>query len=313
MNIENFYRGGAPLKYKNLKYTYNVIGFSLIIFLTLRESLSLVLVHTPLEKGTVPFTLISMAVYLLACFVPVVVMENMLGLHPLLFKKTKPADAAATAAFGYLVILGAGIINSIVLMLLANAGLQFEPNSMTLPQGFLNVLLYFVYICVLPPLVEEIFVRGLVLNALKGWGLPFAVFVSSVIFALMHSSLHNFLIYFACGIVLAKVYIAFDSIWPCVLLHFVNNTVSFVQLGFQQKANAQSALFFSIYIYIMAMLLGYAGLKYIQKHNINLAFSFTRIKDFKYKIKSLCQSYAGICAFALLLFMAAYNSYLSVI
>ena len=96
-------------------------------------------------------------------------------------------------------------------------------------------------------------------------------------------------------------------------MHFINNTVSFIQLGFQQRANAQSAIFFSIYIYIMAMLLGYAGYKYIRKHNINLAFSFTRMRDFGYKLKSLTQSYAGICAFALLLFMAAYNSYLAMI
>ena len=301
------------MKYKNLKYIYNVIGFSLIIFLTLRESLSLVLVHTPLEKGTAIFTLISIVVYLLACFIPVVVMENMLGLHPLLFKPAKPVDAAATTAFGYLIILAAGILNSILLMLLANAGLEFTPQNITLPQGFFNVLLYFIYLCVLPPVLEEIFVRGLVLNALKGWGVPFAIFVSSVIFALMHSTLHNFVLYFVCGVVLAKIYIAFDSILPCMMLHFVNNTVSFIQLSFQQSANAQSAVFFSIYIYIMAMLLGYAGFKYIQKHNINLAFSFTRMRDLKHKIKSLGQSYAGICAFALLLFMAAYNSYNSIV
>ena len=40
------------MKYKNLKYTYNVVGFALIIFLTLRESLSLVLMHTPLQKNS---------------------------------------------------------------------------------------------------------------------------------------------------------------------------------------------------------------------------------------------------------------------
>lgn len=299
------------MKYKNLKYTYNVIGFAIIIFLTLRESLSMLIMHTTLEKGTPIFILLSMAVYILACFIPVALMENMLGIHPLLFRKVKVADAAATAAFGYLIILAAGILNSIVLMLLKNVGLDFAVQNITLPDTFFSKLLYFVYICILPPLLEEIFVRGIILNTLKNWGLPFAVFVSSVIFALLHSSLHSFLIYFVCGVVLAKVYIAFDSIWPCVLLHFVNNTVSFVQLSFQQSANAASAVFFSVYIYLMAMILGYVGLKHIQKSKINLAFSFTRMRDIKLKVTSMFQSYVGLCAFALLLFMAAYNSYLA--
>jgi len=301
------------VKYKNIKYTYNVIGFAIIIFLTLRESLSLVLMHTPLQKGTPLFTLLSMVVYIIACFVPVVLMENMLGLHPLLFKRANAADSAATAAFGYLIILGAGIANSIVLMLVQRLGIAFKPQNIIIPQGFLNVMLYFVYICILPPLLEEIFIRGLVLNALKSWGAPFAVFVSSVIFALMHSSLHNFLIYFACGVVLAKIYIAFDSIWPCVLLHFVNNTVSFALTAFQQSENAASAVFFSVYIYLMAMILGYAGFKHIQKSKVNLAFSFTRMRDIKLKATGLFQSYVGLCAFGLLLFMAAYNSYLALV
>ncbi|MBR2028050.1 MAG: CPBP family intramembrane metalloprotease [Oscillospiraceae bacterium] len=297
------------MKYKNLKYTYNVVGFALIVFLALRESLSVVLLRTPLDIETPLFVILSIVIYILACFVPVVMLENMLGIHPLLFKKVKAADAAATAGFGYLIILAAGIANSIILMLLEKAGLQFAPNNPTIPEEFSAALMYFLYICVLPPLLEEIFVRGLVLNVFRGWGVPFAVFVSSVIFALMHSSLHSFVLYFVCGVVLAKIYIAFDSIWPCVLLHFVNNTVSFVQLSFGQSANAQSAVFFSIYIYLMAMLLGYAGFKHIQKRKINLAFSFTRMRDIKYKISSLANSYAALCALALLLFMAAYNSF----
>lgn len=297
----------------NLKYTYNVIGFAILIFLTLRESLSVVLLRTPLQKGTVMFTLLGIIIYILACFIPVVVMENMLGLHPLLFRKTKPADAAATTAYGYLIILVAGVANSIVLMLVERTGIEFADQSRTIPDGIVSALLYFIYICVLPAVLEEIFVRGMVLNALKSWGVPFAVFVSSVVFALMHSSMHNFVLYFVCGVVLAKIYIAFDSLWPGIMLHFVNNAVSFIQLSFQQRANAQSALFFSVYIYIMAILLGVAGFKYIQKHKINLAFSFTRIRDLKLKIKSLCKSYAALCAFALLLFMAFYNSFHSVV
>ena len=297
------------MKYNNLKYTYNVVGFALIIFLALRESLSVILLRTPLDKGSVLFVVISIVIYILACFVPVVVLENMLGIHPLIFKKVNPLDAAATAGFGYLIILGAGIANSIILILLQNAGLQFAPNNPTIPEEFSAALLYFLYICVLPPFLEEIFVRGLVLNVFKGWGTPFAVFVSSVVFALMHSTLHSFVLYLVCGVVLAKIYIAFDSIWPCILLHFINNTVSFVQLSFGQSANAQSAVFFSIYIYIMAILLGWAGFKHIQKRKIKLAFTFTRMRDIKHKVRSLSNSYTALCALALLLFMAAFNSF----
>ena len=306
-------KGGEAVKHSRLKYTYNVIGFALIIFLTLRESLSVILLHTPLQKGTPLFIFLSIIVYILACFIPVVAMENMLGIHPLLFKKVKPMDAAATSAFGYFILFVAGILNSGILALFKKLGLEFSPAVRTIPDGTLAAILYFVYICMLPPLLEEIFIRGLVLNSLKSWGVPFAVGISSVIFALMHSSLHNFLLYFICGVVLAKIYLAFDSLWPGILLHFVNNTLSFVMLGFQQRANAVSAVSLMIYIYVMTIILGYAGLKYIQKNKINLAFSFVRTREIGTKVKTLFKSYAGLGALCLLLFLAAYQSFRALI
>ena len=297
------------MKHNNLKYTYNVIGFALIIFLTLRESLSMLLMHTPLQKGTVPYLIVGIIIYILACFIPVVVMENMLGVHPLLFKKVKVTGAAASGAYGYLIILIAGIANSLLFALLKKVGISFNQQVIEIPQNFIGAVLFFIYLCILPPILEEIFVRGLVFNALKVWGIPFAVGISSLVFALMHSSLHGFLIYFVCGVVLAKIYVAFDSIWPCVLLHFINNFLTFVQYAFQQSVNAQSAVFFSVYIYLMAMVLGYAGLKYLQRHKINLAFTFTRVRDIKIKTATFFQSYVAVCAIALLIFIAAYNSF----
>lgn len=301
------------MRYKNLKYTYNVTGLAIIIFLTIRETCSLVLLRTGLEKSSPLFIGISMAVFLLACFVPVVVMENMLGMHPVLFKKTNPMQSAATAAFGYMVILAAGILNNIVLGMLKGVGLQFAPDSPQIPDGAVSMILYFIYICVLPPVLEEIFVRGLIFNALRGWGVPFAVGISSAIFALMHSSLHNFLLYFVCGVVLAKIYLAFDSLLPCMLLHFVNNSLSFVQIAFQQRANAVSAISLTAYIVIMAIVFGWAGLKYMRKTGVNMAFSFVRVKDAGAKFGTIFKSYVGLTAILLLLFLAAYQSFQSLL
>lgn len=297
------------MKSKKLINTYNIIGFAIIIFLTLRESLSLVLMHTPLQKGSVPFLLLSMLVFALACFVPVTVMENMLGVHPLLFKKVKPNDAAAAAAAGYLIILAAGVVNSILMMPLKSAGISFAPVQLNIPQGVFNGILYFIYLCVMPAVLEEIFVRGLVLNALKPWGVSFAVGLSSLIFALMHSALHNVFLYFVCGIVLAKIYLAFDSLLPCMLLHFVNNTLAFLLSAFQQRANAVSAVSFSVYVYILAIVLGIAGARYLKRRGISFAFGYKRSQDTKLKFTCMFKGGVGLTALCLLVFIAAYNSY----
>ena len=297
------------MRYKNLRYSYNVTGFAVLMFLAIKELMAFLLRVFPVESGTAAYMLINIATFVVSCILPVITMENMLGLHPKLFRKADGAKAVSCGVYSYLLILAAGFVNSLFLAALRLAGLDFAPRTISIPDGAVNIVLYFIYICVLPPLLEEIFVRGYILNALKPAGTTFAVLVSSAIFSLMHSSLENFILYFICGIILAKVYLTFDSIFPSILVHFINNTMSFFILYFQQKVNAVSALSMIAYINIFILILGFVGKRYLDRQGFRFKKVLTKDRALGEKLGAVSKSPVAITAFAMLLFFAAYQSF----
>lgn len=86
------------VKNKNLKFIYNVVGFAVIVFLAIREICGAVLARLPFEADSAVMLIIGIAVFLAACLVPTITIENTLGLHPKLFRKTNATDTLAAAA-----------------------------------------------------------------------------------------------------------------------------------------------------------------------------------------------------------------------
>jgi membrane protease YdiL (CAAX protease family) len=77
---------------------------------------------------------------------------------------------------------------------------------------------------ILAPLFEEFMFRGFLLGRLaRKWGLTRAMVAVSVLFGLLHV---NFFGAGAFSLVLCVVYVYTGSIWPSVVLHFVNNIIS---------------------------------------------------------------------------------------
>lgn len=77
---------------------------------------------------------------------------------------------------------------------------------------------------ILAPVVEEFIFRGFLLHRFtQKWGIAKATVVVSVIFGILHI---NFFGAAAFSVVLCVIYLYTKSIWPSVLLHFVNNVVS---------------------------------------------------------------------------------------
>lgn len=297
------------MKTKNFKLICNTIGLSLLIFLVIRESLGSFLNAFSFEEGSIAKLVISIVLFAAACLVPVVAMENMLGLRPKLFKKVEGKAAFAAAGYSYLLIIAAGILNRFVLAVLKSIGLEFAQPALDIPASSVGFVLYFIYICILPAFLEEVLVRGYMLNALKGFGTTFAVVVSSLLFALMHSSLDNLLLYFICGVLLAQLYLAFDSLLPAMLLHFINNSISFFMQVFQQRVNAISALSLTVYLYVLVLIFGYIGKRYIDKKGIHLRSCYAKDSLLLQRLVRAGKSYVLLCAVLLLVFFASLGSY----
>ena len=86
-------------------------------------------------------------------------------------------------------------------------------------------------VCILAPVIEEILMRGYLLNGLSsGYGSVIALFVSSLLFALLHFNMVQTLSAFTCGIILGLLYLQTGSIFCCILTHAGYNLISYITM-----------------------------------------------------------------------------------
>ena len=95
----------------------------------------------------------------------------------------------------------------------------------------------FLYGCIFCPVLEEIGFRGLLLGGLlKSRCRPWlAIPITAVIFALFHGvGLHS-LVSFVFAIIVGWLYWRTGSIILCMIIHIINNSLSFIELDGQSK------------------------------------------------------------------------------
>ena len=96
--------------------------------------------------------------------------------------------------------------------------------------GKLSSVLIFVLIAVLPAIFEELFIRKGIMGILKDKGAIFATIVSAVIFATIHLNISQFIFALLVGILFGIVRSRTDKLYPTMILHFLNNGVSVIEL-----------------------------------------------------------------------------------
>ena len=89
----------------------------------------------------------------------------------------------------------------------------------------------FISTCVVAPVTEEFFYRGVLISGISKRGKAVAVILSSFLFAIAHGSLTIFVMPFVYGIVFALVAIKTKSIVPPIIMHAVCNILSWIILN----------------------------------------------------------------------------------
>jgi len=89
----------------------------------------------------------------------------------------------------------------------------------------------FISTCVVAPVTEEFFYRGVLLSGISNKGKAVAVILTSFLFALAHGSLTIFAMPFIYGIVFALIAIKTKSIFPSIIMHSVCNILSWIILN----------------------------------------------------------------------------------
>ncbi|MBR6693474.1 MAG: CPBP family intramembrane metalloprotease [Clostridia bacterium] len=160
-----------------------------------------------------------------------------------------------------LILIGVGIcqIGEIMTLLFSDAISIFgESASMASPAletGVYGVAFSVLSIAVVPALVEEFALRGVVLGALRRHGEGFAILISSILFGLMHLNLTQAPFAFVVGLGLGFIAVQGGSVFLAVIVHFINNLTSiiFSYLGSELGFISRSAIFCSYSAAVLAI------------------------------------------------------------
>lgn len=111
------------------------------------------------------------------------------------------------------------------------------------------------YGCIFCPVLEEIGLRGILLGGLlKSRCRPWlAILITALIFALLHGLGVHFLVSLVFGIILGWLYWRTGSIILCMIIHVVNNSLSFIDLSGQTNAVCLLILIGSILLLAFAL------------------------------------------------------------
>ena len=79
-----------------------------------------------------------------------------------------------------------------------------------------------------PAILEEALFRFIPMRAMKGERWPVIMLFSALFFALIHHSFFSIPYAFLAGLVFMLVDLIADSVWPSVIIHFLNNALSVI-------------------------------------------------------------------------------------
>lgn len=88
----------------------------------------------------------------------------------------------------------------------------------------------FITICILAPILEEIIFRGIILRGIlqNGNSPVIAIIISSLLFGIAHLNPWQFFGAGFLGAIFGFVYYRTKSLWLCIFLHALNNTLAFI-------------------------------------------------------------------------------------
>ena len=116
---------------------------------------------------------------------------------------------------------------------LVDIGAQEElPDELGADSGTLGLLAAAFLVTVVAPIAEEVFFRGYVFGALRNWrGMWVGALLTGSIFGAIHLGSAPDALYLPIlavfGVLLCLLYVKTGSLYPCIVLHAINNCIAF--------------------------------------------------------------------------------------
>ena len=204
------------------------------------------------------------------------------------YKKISAKAVLISIGIGVIVYFLNVFVATFFNVLLAFFGYSSTSSSITLSSyPFWLFLVNVLVSAVLPGICEETAHRGLLLKGLSGHGQRFALIMSSLLFGLMHMNIDQFFYATLIGILVGYLALICDSIYPAMIIHFMNNFLStfagyssFNNLGFEKIINGFNAVLQQSFILGFLLIAVFVvGLAFLLKILIKMLFRETTVKN----------------------------------
>ncbi|MDE6662171.1 MAG: ABC transporter permease [Lachnospiraceae bacterium] len=176
------------------------------------------------------------------------------------FHKTK-----VTGFLGaFFIILGFYPINIVLSFIMISLFPQSAENVTNTFSSIMdgNVISVFFVIAVAPAICEEMMFRGVIFNSLKAkYRVPVAMAAVAALFGVYHMSLVKFIPTGLLGLVLCYVAYETGSIYPSMMMHFINNAISVIVSCYPEQIEKVCPILYAESVSVSdALLLAGAGL-----------------------------------------------------
>lgn len=198
------------------------------------------------------------------------------------FAKPKKDITLPIIFIGMAVCMLANVLGTMAVTVLENLGLSDINSSLDIDTSSpLLVGAGLIAGSVLPGLVEEFALRGVVMGSLRRFGNRFAIIISAILFGLMHGTLAQAPFAFVVGLYLGFAAIKTGSVYTAVIIHTLNNLFAFLLDILMGDMTTNTQTITSGIYFMVCIILGFVGI-YMLKDNKNV-FRFKKADIMKEK------------------------------
>ena len=155
----------------------------------------------------------------------------------LIFRRKDPSDYLKFEKVGFsgglLCVLGGLALSLLgnypaffISEFLEKFGYESSPSYTSNADSLEAILLEIAVVAVLVPFIEEMVFRGVVLSALRKYGLGFSIVASGLVFGMAHLNFPNVVFATISGLVFGFIYAKTNNLWLTILIHGLNNFIA---------------------------------------------------------------------------------------
>jgi len=258
-NIKRFYN------ITGIQIIFHIIASNLIMYLLSMAVIAfMILINPETDRSFISNYFYSTA------FAPINMLVFMIcnvffGFLGLKMTKTSPGKLIQTQDFTFLKAVAylfiaffiqyySSIIAEWINIIMTQCGLKmYNINDYTDFQSIPSKSSEFIYSLIIAPITEELFYRGMVLKNLSKASQRCGIFISALLFGLMHATIPQIILGFAMGIFLAHITIKHNSIIPAILVHIFNNSLVYIMSPLDNISSDAGIIIVNAIYYIMVM------------------------------------------------------------